>query len=324
MMFRTEVHPRPAGKQIGPGDKLLFLGSCFAGHIGDLLAGYKWVVQVNPFGTLFNPLSIEKALQMAAESSELEEWGFTEQQGVFYHHDLHSDISALSADDLTGRFRQQREGMKSFLRNSRVLVLTLGTALVHCHTTAGKAVANCHKAPASRFTSRILEEQEVAEALLRIRDLYQKLAPEGWILLTLSPVRHLRSGLEDNAVSKSVLRLAIEKIRRLHDDMVYFPAYEILLDDLRDYRFYDQDLVHPSRAAIDYIWEKFTGSCMDAAAQDFISRWTPIRQALQHRPFHPGSPAHQAFLRKTILELEGFKDIVDVAGELRHFRSQLI
>ena len=324
MLFRTELRPASSPQKIRLGDAVFGLGSCFAEHTGRLLADYKWEVLINPFGTLFDPLSIAKAMEYISHGDDLEDWGYVQREGIWCHFHLHSRISAGEKEELIKGFCRARDAAQHFLHRARVVTLTLGTALVYEQSETGFPVANCHKQPGNRFNLRRMTVDEVAEALNRTAESIRSLAPDAWILVTLSPVRHIRQGFEANALSKATLRLAIEQFVSGSRNRVYFPSYEIMLDDLRDYRFYGRDMVHPAEGAIEYIWEKFKYACIDEQARTFVGRWEGVRQALSHRPFHPSGDAYKSFLRQTIHQLEGFKGMVDVTEEIAALSSRLI
>lgn len=324
MLFRTELQTASSPLKIRLGDSVFGLGSCFAEHTGRLLADYKWDVLINPFGTLFDPLSMARALEYISQGKDLEDWGYVQREGIWCHFHLHSRISAQKQEEMIAEFCRARDTARQFLHRASVVTLTLGTALVYELSETGFPVANCHKQPGNQFNLRRMTVDEVAGALNRSAESIRSIAPDSRILVTLSPVRHTRQGFEANALSKATLRLAIEQFVSGSSNRVYFPAYEIMLDDLRDYRFYDRDMVHPAEQAIAYIWEKFQYACVDEQARTFIGHWENVRQALSHRPFHPSGDAYKSFIRQTIRQLEGFKGVVDVTEEIAALSSRLV
>lgn len=255
MKFRTEIDIAPLHTRIGYENRTLALGSCFAEQIGVRLARAKFRVTVNPTGILFNPLSIVEALRSYPTPVGREELHCD--GGRWFHFGFHGDFAAPTADEALQRMNAARQAGAEALDTADRVVLTLGTAWVY--ERGGEVVANCHRQPAAQFMRRRLTVEEVTEALAA--------AIEGplagrEIILTVSPVRHLGDGLAGNAASKATLRLAAEQLTERYASVSYFPAYEILTDDLRDYRFYADDLVHPSPQAVAYIWEKFSAAAL--------------------------------------------------------------
>ena len=271
MKFRTEIETAPLGVQIGYENRVLALGSCFAAHIARKLAGAKFRVTENPSGILFNPLSIAAAIRSYADPAPVTrgELGFDGE--VWYHFGFHGDFSAPTAEEALGRMNAARQAGADALRTADRVVLTFGTAWVYEH--AGEAVANCHRRPAAEFARRRLSVEEIAETFA---ELIEGPLAGKQIILTVSPVRHIGDSLAGNAVSKATLRLAAEQLTERFKCTAYFPAYEILTDDLRDYRFYADDLVHPAPQAVDYVWEKFA----PAVLTDEALRLLPEAEAI--------------------------------------------
>ncbi len=322
--FRTEVKLKASPRKISHKDCLLALGSCFAVHIGRKLQDYKFDVLLNPFGTLFNPLSIFKLVNQAVYKGLMESMGIVETQGVFHHFDLHSDLSSIDRETLLHNANEKIMELHGRLSTTSVIIYTFGTAIVYELKETGEIVANCHKVPAGKFNRRVLEVEEIVHGFKTNFDLIRSVNKAARVILTVSPVRHQKESFQQNSVSKSILRLACEKIVAQYEGVEYFPAYEIMLDELRDYRFYADDMLHPNNMAIDYIWQKFMEVYFDGETIKFIQDWEKIRKALAHRPFNPRSTEHQAFVRKTIQQLEQFKDKVDINPELDRLKSMLV
>ena len=295
MKFRTEIEPLATDLRIGYRNRILALGSCFASHMADRLAAAKFHVVKNPSGILFNPLSIAEAIRSyaAAQPVTRQELGFDGE--LWYHFDFHGDFSAPTADEALQRMNRARQAGAEALRTADRVILTLGTAWVYEHD--GHVVANCHRRPAAEFSRRRLTVDEVVTCLTEIIE--GPLAGKR-TLLTVSPVRHLGDGLPGNAASKATLRLAAEILKERLPQAVYFPAFEILLDDLRDYRFYADDLVHPAQQAIAYLWERFTEALLDDEARRLLPEVEAIVAAAAHRPRNPRSEAHRAFCRRQL------------------------
>jgi hypothetical protein len=322
-MFRTELHPSPFTRRISLTHPLLTLGSCFSENIGKRLDENKFTVLVSPFGTVYNPVSIFHLITLALDNRQPDEEGYGQRDDVYFHYDFHSSFSSLDQHTLHQSLQQTIALTHQFLKATRWIILTFGTAWVYVHQATGKVVANCHKMPGHLFHKELLSQKKIIGSF---NDLYTKLHalnPGVEIILTVSPVRHLRDTLEGNSISKSVLRIVCHTLSITYPHVHYFPAYELLLDDLRDYRFYASDLIHPSEEALEYIWQKFIATCMDEQAQSFITEWTSIRQALAHRPFLPGSQAHKTFVLNTLQRLEKLSSIVNVRPEMEALQKQL-
>ena len=317
MKFRTEIEPSPLSVRIGYANRILTLGSCFAAHIAERLSSAKFRVIGNPSGVLFNPLSIAAAIRSyaAPEPVTREELGFDGE--VWYHYGFHGDFSAPTADEALRRMNAARQAGAEALRTADRVILTLGTAWVYEHD--GEVVANCHRRPASEFTRRRLG---VAEIVASLGSLFEGPLAGKQILLTVSPVRHLGDGLEGNAVSKATLRLAAEELKQNFREVDYFPAFEILTDDLRDYRFYADDLVHPAPQAIAYVWEKFVPAVLDDKARQLLPEVEAIVAAAAHRPRNPRSEAHHAFCRRQLEHIAALPEI-DFQRESTVFRQSI-
>lgn len=303
MSFRTDFalktepfldHKRP----------ILTLGSCFAEHIGQKLVDARWPGCNAPFGTLFHPLALARLLELVQSGSELDPALLLEHDGAFFHHDLHSRFHAASPEALQLRWRRLAADVRAVLEQNPCILLTLGTAWVY-ETGAGRVVANCHKQPAQVFHKRLLRQDEIRSSL----ELMRKFVPKADWIVSLSPVRHMRDTMILNQLSKSLLLIELHAFCERHADHVrYFPAYEIMLDDLRDYRFYDRDRIHPSAEAVDYIWEKFLDCYAKDAVRKFLQIWEPIQQTLRHRPQRPEAPSYQRHLQNMLQMLKSLPD----------------
>lgn len=324
MNFRTELHPTPAAYKLTQASKLVTVGSCFSDVIGSQLEKYKVETLTNPFGTLFNPLSACKLLQVCAGADVELADSFVQHNGRWYSYDFHSSYSAENEEELYEMLDEAIVKTRRFLKKADVLVLTLGTANVFRLNITGETVANCHKIPANNFTRETLLPEEIITAVAETQSLLRELNPNLKLVLTVSPVRHLKDTLELNSVSKSVLRLATHFLTESLTDISYFPAYELLIDDLRDYRFYKEDLLHPTPLAETYIWEKFTGAYFENTFHLFTQEWDKIIRAKAHKPFHPESVQHQAFIQDMLEKLRLLQDKTDVTEELAYFESQVI
>ena len=319
MKFRTEIEILPYDRQLSYDDRLLALGSCFATEIGRRMAESKFRIAVNPSGVLFNPLSIVRTLRRYRDGRPVAKEELQHADGRWFHYDFHGSLAGDTADEALTRIDAAvAEGARALHEASAVL-LTLGTAWVYERTDTGDVVANCHRQPAERFRRRRLSVEEVVSA---IESVLPDESSGKRILLTVSPVRHLGDGLAGNAVSKAVLRLAAEELSERHAQVAYFPAYEILTDDLRDYRFYADDLVHPSQQAQQYIWELFTAATLTEEALRKLPQVEAVTTAAGHRPLHPESDEYRRFCRKQLEIIESLPEI-DLSREKEFFNQFL-
>jgi len=323
-MFRTPVIPAKSSKKITLNDPLFLIGSCFSEHIGKRLSENKFDNLTNPFGTIYNPVSIFALMENSLLEKPTDKKKILKNQGVFRHYDFHSDISSLSEDDLRTQIEESNKYSKIYLLRSKWIIITLGTAIVYRHKKLDTIVGNCHKVPAAEFDKQRLHPDEIIERFKTFYETLSTMNKDCNIILTVSPVRHIKDSLETNSISKSILRYASAVIAETWDNVHYFPSYEMLIDDLRDYRFYTADMVHPSDAAIDYIWEAFQQSYFSEESMQFVRDWHKIRAALSHKPFYPGSREHQQFVKNTIKQLQKFTDRVDISYELKLLEEQIL
>jgi len=321
--FRTVLNPSPANAKIGLKDAVLTVGSCFSDAIGHLLATYKIDTCINPFGTVYNPHSIHNVLRYAIQNQIVSEDTFVQSQEVYRSYDFHSDLAALNEEALSQKLHTLVGATHAFIKKTNWLLITYGTAWVYKRNDNGAIVANCHKQPATAFTKSLLSTEDVMASFQAFYQQLKAINPYVNIILTVSPVRHIKDTLPLNAVSKSVLRLACHYLSDSFSDVYYFPAYEIVTDDLRDYRFYNADMIHPSPLAEDYIWTKFT-QCFGAESLTlFIPQWKEILTALAHKPFHPETQAHQRFLLQLLQKLKNLQSSVNVDFEMKLVQNQI-
>ena len=323
-MFRTELTIAPATGQLPRTARVLTMGSCFADSIGARLVAHKVETRVNPFGTVFQPLALARLLRAAAGEEIDWQQHLVQARGRWQSYDLHGSIGADSPVELLQYIQEVVRQTGEFLRNTDLVLLTLGTAWAYRLRETGELVSNCHKQPADLFVRELLTPDEIINALAETHAYLRRINPELRFVLTVSPVRHLKDTLPLNSVSKSVLRVATHIVSDLLPGVAYFPAFELLTDDLRDYRFYADDMLHPSEVAEDYIWDKFARTYFDADFGRFRKEWAAVRQSLGHRPLHEGAPEHRQFLLSTREKLEQLSlRNVDVADELRTVRARL-
>lgn len=296
MKFRTEIPLTAASNPIRHENPIFLAGSCFAVHMAQQLEYHGFAQQSNPFGIIFQPQALAKTLEWAVTGKVFTASDVFQHESRWHCFDAHSDLSHPDQQILLANLNQAVAQTRTAIANSTHVVLTFGTAWVYEHKETGQTVANCHKVPQMAFEKRLLKVSEVREAvtdaMLHIRSLNATAA----IITTLSPVRHLKDGFVGNQRSKAHL------IAGLHDALAdvenagYFPAYELLMDDLRDYRFYAQDLMHPSAIAVQYIWERFGEMYTTNATQKLMAQVVRLRKAFAHRPFDGTAAAHQKFL----------------------------
>ena len=317
MKFRTEIEITKLAESIDHTQKVFALGSCFAESISERLAKAKFSVTTNPFGVLFNPFSIANAIERLDNTRSFAVCDIREGRDVFFSFDAHSSLDGTTQTEaFTNLNRAVAQGAKA-LQNADWVILTFGTAWVY--EREGRVVANCHKQPASQFSRRRLSVAEIVE---RYDALFEGVLREKKVVLTVSPVRHIGDGLQENSVSKATLRLAVEELVAKYENAHYFPSYEILIDDLRDYRYYADDLAHPSKMAVDYVWERFCEYALTDKAQRLLPQIEQIVSAAEHRPFNSEGEAHKTFCRKMLAKVEEIHDI-DFSLEKSEFERYL-
>ncbi|MDL2323212.1 GSCFA domain-containing protein [Bacteroidales bacterium OttesenSCG-928-A17] len=314
MKFRTEIEVPTSPVRIAHSDKIQTLGSCFAENISGCLENSGFLVDSNPFGILYNPASLRRSLYRLIEETPFSKDEIFEDRGIFSSFWHHSCFSQEDPDRfLTGVNARLKESSR-FLREAKILILTFGTSYVYRLKESGQVVSNCHKIPAERFIrERLRLEEIVAEWKILLDDL-KTINPDLQILFTISPIRHWKDGAHENQLSKSILLLAVDEIIRENPHCSYFPSYELLLDDLRDYRFYAEDLLHPSTQAIAYIWEKFSDAFFSTETKGLIKEWESIQRDLNHKPFHPDSEKYIEFRKKAEERLSSFRASVASRG----------
>jgi len=302
--------------------KVVSLGSCFAQTIGKKMRAAKFEVLINPFGTLFHPLNLADLLKHAIPAAPMNAAGVVEREGVFVHYGAHSDVKGATRAELEANYSQQMLLLHHSLKEASHLILTLGTAWIYEHKEVGR-VANCHKQPATFFEKKLSSLEELETGLRPVLNMLTQLHPNLQIILTLSPVRHTKEGISENQLSKSLLRALCARLEQNLDAVHYFPAYEIMVDELRDYRFYAADLVHPSEEAENYIWEKWQQVSFGPETQQKVAEIQKIQLELAHRPFNPDSEAHRKFLQTLLGKLERLQGEFDFSKEIQAVNSRL-
>lgn len=309
MQFTTKIPIQKSNFPIDYDSKIMLLGSCFAENMGEKFEYFKFQTIVNPFGIIFNPVSLEKLIRRSIEKRK-----FTEND-IFFHnelwhcYDVHSELSNSdksfflnSLNDLINSTHQQ-------LNDSTHIIITLGTSWVYRHRQAQSdsdgVVANCHKVPQKEFTKELLSIQQIEESIESIISLVHSVNPNCKFIFTVSPVRHIKDGFIENTLSKAHLISAIHSVlnRKFSTSLelttqnnIYFPSYEIMMDELRDYRFYGEDMLHPNQTAIDYIWIQFFQNYISESEFGLMNDICSIQKGLNHRPFNPNTESHQKFI----------------------------
>lgn len=327
MEFRTSVQLPTSLPKLDHTQKSLVLGSCFAEHIGNRLADNKFNTQINPFGVLYNPSSIASSLHALLDEKIFTSNDLFQQEGVWNSFSHHSRFSDLCIDNCLHKINTEASTAQKQLKACDLLTITFGSAFVYKSKSDGTVVSNCHKLPEKSFERHRLSVDEIVAQYKELIPRLLTLQPEMKILCTVSPIRHLKDGLHANQLSKATLLLAIDQLCSLFPfNVFYFPAYEIVMDELRDYRFYAEDMTHPSGVAIEYIWECFCRCCIAKKSLQFMTLWQEIQKAVNHRPFQPQSSAFQLFVRKNEEKLRLLSSqypSIDFAKEKEYFRGLL-
>ena len=292
MILQTKIKINPIEQTIAYGDSLLFLGSCFADEVGRICHGLGFDALVNPFGVLYNPASIAQSVERLHSGTPFcheDVIGVGEGQYCTFSHN--TAFWNRSEEVLLEQVNQCLAEAHAHFVKSKWVIISLGTSWVFRNKENGKVVSNCHKLPANQFERRFLSVEQSFRYLSEIVQQH----PEKQFIFTISPLRHLKDGLHENQLSKAALLLAVDEVCKAFGNTHYFPAYEILLDELRDYRFYKEDMVHPTEQAVRYIWERFVDFAIDPKEEPVMKAAAELKQMLQHRPLFPESEAFQKF-----------------------------
>ncbi|MCK4662568.1 MAG: GSCFA domain-containing protein [Bacteroidales bacterium] len=326
-IFRTVFNIPPSDYKLSYNTKSLFIGSCFTENIGNRLSELKFNVDVNPFGVLYNPISVKNGLEILIQKKTFKEKDlqyYNEQWFSFYHHSRFSDTDKVEClrkinDRITISSKQ--------LEESELLFITFGTAWIYKYIKSGEIVSNCHKIPEKKFKRILLSTCDIFD---EYSVLFKKLIdfnPNLKIVFTLSPVRHLKDGAISNQLSKAILLETIHQFCDFFDNLEYFPAYEIMMDDLRDYRFYEEDMIHPNKIAIKYLWEKFSETYINKSSLNLINEIDKIISAKKHKPFNISTERHKIFVKinlEKILKIEKSNSDINFEEEKKYFEEQLL
>ncbi len=306
--FRTIVTPAKPGFSIAYGDRLFSMGSCFSEHIGKRLQESKFNITINPFGQQYNPHSIAQGIErlLNGEPYTLKDLTLHNEQYHSWVH--HGSFSGSNAEETLQNMNAHLQKASGELKTANALFLTFGTAHVFKLKETGKIVSNCHKMPGSLFTQELMWPDDIVSVLQAAFQKLKQVNPGIKIVLTVSPVRYFAFGAYANSVSKSHLFTAIYALQKSNPEYYYFPAYEMVMDDLRDYRFFADDMLHPNQQAISYVWESLTETFFNTGTKQVLQQVEEIHQALNHRPRNPDSEAHKRFMQRNNERMEELKN----------------
>ena len=323
MDFRLAFHPKQADKKIVHSDKLFLIGSCFTEQIGQKFSHHKFQTIENPNGILFNPISIVGAIARYIQSQPYTEAELFQQNDVWGSWDHHTRFSSIDANICLQKINDAQAAAHQFLKDANWIFITLGSAFLY-ELENNRAVANCHKVPTDKFTKRLLTATEIETALQQMFVDLKQFNPGSHVMFTISPVRHLRDGFVENNRSKANLISAVHALVDANPMVHYFPAYELIMDDLRDYRFFAEDMVHPNYQATQYVWEKLIASCISEEAQLMMKEIAMIQSAKTHKAFNPTSIQHLNFLQTNLertINMQKRYPYINWDAEIQYFSS---
>lgn len=307
MNFRTIIPISASANRIEHRQQLMMFGSCFTENIGERLHNAKFKVDVNPFGIQYNPFSLAYSLDRLVENKPFTADELFEAHGLWHSFAHHSKFSAASKHDTLEKINRRLADSAKMLHKADFLFLTFGTAWVYELKETGAVVSNCHKLADKLFVRRRLSVAEIVEKYSQLLAKLKSINPKLQVIFTVSPIRHWKDGAHENNVSKSVLLLAIEELQAKFDCVNYFPAYELQLDELRDYRFYTEDMLHPNATAINYIWDRFGESFFSAETKQTAVEMDKLRKALAHRPFNKEGADYKLFCEQNLNKIKKFE-----------------
>ncbi len=325
--FRTEILPDKPARLIGYADSVICMGSCFAENVGSRFQNYRFRTSVNPFGILFNPMSVASSLNKMMGDELFQLSDLVNYNGLWHSFSHHGSFSSSSSEQVLNAINSSLVKAQHEIRQCQFLFLTFGTSWVYELVETQQIVANCHKMPDKYFNRFRLSVDRIVEVYKNLLVRLLEINHEIRVVLTVSPVRHWKDGAHGNQLSKSVLLLAIDQLEKLFECVSYFPSYELLLDDLRDYRFYDEDMLHPSSMAIDYVWERFAGSWLNDEAKACCKALEPIVKGRSHRPLRPDSDAYRLFLQSMLKRVVQMKELypqLNLDEDKQYFESELL
>lgn len=300
MIFRTEINPIKSLQTILHKDKISLIGSCFTENIGSKLSENGFNIDINPFGIIYNPISISECIRRVANKDFLNSSDLIKVEGFWKSYSHHGDFRSENQNTCLQIINQRIESSHTILNNSKYLIITLGTAWIYTHLESQRIMGNCHKIPSNFFEKKLLNINEIVEKLGQSIKLFldNSNLENKKVIITISPIRHWKDGYRENQISKSILHLATQELCLQDNRIEYFPSYEIVMDDLRDYRFYESDMLHPSTLAIDYIWEKFVNTYFNINTIELCKRFEHLNKMKNHRPFNPNTDSYRKHLEK--------------------------
>jgi len=329
MSFFTEIQIPEFPWKMDYSKSMMFFGSCFSENIGQKLIDMKFNIDMNPFGILYNPESIATSLKILLEKKLFAESDLFQDQGLwnsYYHHSRFSDVDGEAAlEKINKRILASYE----FLKTTDFLVITFGTAWVYKLKKTGQIVSNCHKVPATHFNSFRLGVHEISEAYRILLEELWSINPKLKVIFTVSPIRHWKDGAIENQLSKATLLLAIDQLKATFSDQVitYFPSYELMMDELRDYRFYAEDMLHLSSVATDYIYDRFSKVLISQKSHRITKNVLKIRKAVLHRPVNSTSVEYEKFLLSNLEEINSLTSsfpFLNFDEEKAYFEQKLV
>ncbi len=324
MQFHLNYKPAVSPQKITHEDQVLLIGSCFSQHIGNRLSDLKFNVKANSFGMVFNPESIAQALTRILEKKYFTEQDVFEHEGQWICLESHSSVSSATKEELLNSLNALIDTWHSALKTAQWLTITFGTSYAYKFLAQNKIVANCHKLPKVHFEKLLLETSAITSSYKTLLDKINQFNPSLKMLFTVSPVKHLRDGVVENSLSKAILIHSVHRIIKENNACFYFPAYEIVSDDLRDYRFYEADMAHPNKIAIDYVWKLFAETYFNEITQSINEKVIDIHKAYHHRLFNVATGSSVKFKHKfyqKCVNLQAQYPYLDMSEELRYFNS---
>lgn len=307
MQFRTVISPQKAAITIGYDTPVLAIGSCFAENMGERLHNMRIPVYINPFGILYNPASIAKNISILLTNQNFEYSDIFEHGGLWHSWQHHGKFSHPDKEAILRGVNESLFEARNFMKKTQRLVITFGSAYVYVLKNTGEMVANCHKVPSSFFEKKRLSIEEIVTNFSETIHHLNQQNIDLQIVMTVSPVRYIRDGIIENQKSKAILLLAVEALCEKFSNVHYFPSYELVMDDLRDYRFYEDDMVHPNKQAIDYIWAFFKETYCTQNTLNIMTEVEKINAMLQHRPLHPNTEGYQQFVNTLSNRIEAIQ-----------------
>lgn len=326
MELRTRIDIGKSKEKISYSDPVLFLGSCFASEMGSKLASGKMPVLINPAGTVYNPVSVINTIDSIISGKQLSKEDLYYNEGTWLSFSHYTDFASEDPVRVLEKINSTSENARRFLQKAHFLFVTFGTARVFRLKETGAIVSNCHKLPSAFFARELLKTQDIVNLWNSQLDLLASEFPELKVIFTISPIRHWKDGAHGNQVSKSVLFLAVEELLAHSSSPGYFPAYEIVMDELRDYRFYDEDMLHPSKVAVDYIWEKFMECYFEEPTIRVWNDASKITRALKHRIASENTVNTNKFAQTMLLRIQSMENTVtgiNFTAEKEYFHSLL-